>query len=102
MISFVWDEDDSLIISADEQLWDKATLEELKENYGIVFMTAGDAVIPVLVRGDIIYLGSEDDGTIFFEKYGPDSFAHGFSKYWIPHLIADLLAARDFKFDKKG
>lgn len=87
-------DDDPVMFCAEDQCWDEATLEQLKNEYNVVFMTGGDAVIPVMIvdsRGKypLFVIGSEDDGTIHFErKYG--QFRCCFSAYWAKSLIADL------------
>lgn len=63
-----------LYISAEGQRWDKKTLKQLRDEYDIIFMSAGDGVIPVKVikygNNYGVALGSEDDGTIAFKQYG--------------------------------
>lgn len=86
-----------LMISAEDQHWDKQTLKQLRDEHDIIFMSAGDGVIPVKVikYGEHygVALGSEDDGTMMFEKYF-NSYKHMFSEYWIDSLIADLQEAK--------
>ena len=92
MIQYVFDDEESLMISAEDQAWDEKTLKQLKDEHNITFMTRGDGVIPVMMKGDLVVLGSEDDGTNFFHKrYG--SYETCFSKYWGPYLIEDLKKA---------
>lgn len=84
---------DPWMFSAEDQNWDDETLRQLKEEYGVVFMTNGDGVIPVMIseRWGIV-LGSEDDGTIQFQRqYGQPMMC--FSKIWVEDLIADLKEA---------
>lgn len=88
-----------LIISAENQTWDKQTLQQLKDDYNIIFMTNGNGVSPVkIVRMDNGYgvaIGSEDDGTIFFNKsFG--NYENSFHSLWIDSLIADLQAAKSY------
>lgn len=92
-----------LVISAEDQCWDKKTLKQLRDEHDIIFMSAGDGVIPVKVikYGDNygVALGSEDDGTIAFEQYGygdTKQYEHMFSEYWIDKLIADLQEAKRY------
>lgn len=101
-----WPNDDNdfegkLYISAEGQCWDKKTLKQLRDEYDIIFMSAGDGVIPVKVikYGDNygVALGLEDDGTIAFKQYGcgdTKSYEYMFSEYWIDKLIADLQEAK--------
>lgn len=78
---------------ADDQSWDEETLKQLKEEYNIYFMTSGDGVVPIkLIDNKLIVLGSEDDGTISFQKWPDGHYVHVFSIYWIESLISDLRA----------
>lgn len=115
MISYVdyYEDNDlegRLIITAEDQSWNKRTLKQLREEHDIIFKSAKDAVIPVKVlrAGEGHYgiaLGSEDDGTIQFEQYGSEEwkfFKHEFSDYWIDALIADLQAAKRYIAELKA
>lgn len=94
---------DPWIFSAYDQRWDKETLRQLKEEYGVVFMTKGDGVIPVMVSDKWgIVFGSEDDGTIQFARQFGQPVMH-FDKYWAEYLIADLKEACNIaKIRKRG
>lgn len=92
-----------LVFSAEDQCWDKKTLKQLRDEYNIIFMSAGDGVIPVKVikYGDNygVALGSEDDGTIVFKQYGrgnTKNYENMFSEYWIDKLIADLQESKRY------
>lgn len=100
MIEYVFDEgldaDEPMIITAEDQCWDDATLKQLRDEYNIVFMTNGDAVLPVMIlnknKHPLLVIGSEDDGRIHFErKYG--QFVHAFSSYWVESFVSDLREA---------
>ena len=88
------EDDEPMMFSAYDQCWDDATLNQLKDEYNIMFETNGAAVIPVMIINKdseypLIVLGSEDDGTITFKrKYG--QFEDMFSIGWVKPLIADL------------
>lgn len=88
-----------LRITAEDQSWNKETLKQLREEHDIIFMSAGDGVTPIKIfkYGEHygVVLGSEDDGTMRFERYFGD-FKHGFSDYWIDFLIADLQEAKRY------
>lgn len=88
-------------ISAEEQTWDKETLEELWDRYNICF--DGKSIMPIKIinkdlENPMIVLGSEDDGTIYFERccYGKpedwieDEYKNMFSAYWIDSVIEQL------------
>ena len=84
---------DPWMFSAENQCWDDDTLQQLKEDYGIIFMANGDGVIPVMISEDWgIVLGIEDDGTIKFERrYGQPVMC--FAECFAECLIADLKEA---------
>ena len=92
MIRFCYETENEFVIVAENQSWDHQTLTEIKEKHGVIFQTAGDGVSPVLVRNNIVALGIEDDGTIFFPKEY-NQFVFKLSKNWIPYLISDLTEA---------
>lgn len=83
---------------AEEQVWDKEALERLWESHNIVF--DGHGVKPIKIIGKdstnpIIAFGSEDDGTIQFERdyYGgeePSNYRFACSAYWIDSIIEHL------------
>jgi hypothetical protein len=101
------DDDEPMMFSAYDQCWDKATLKQLKEEYDIIFMTSGDAVMPIMIvdkdsEYPLFVIGTEDDGTIQFEREC-GQFKNCFSPYWCESLIADLKAAIEhFNYEKKG
>ena len=91
------DDNEPMMFCAEDQCWDKATLKQLKDEYGIIFKTKGNGVSPVMIvdNGDgschhfLFVIGSEDDGCIQFERaYG--QFKHSFHPFWTKFLIADL------------
>lgn len=83
---------------AEEQMWDEEALERLWESHNIVF--DGHGVKPIKIIGKdstnpIIAFGSEDDGTIQFERdyYGgeePSNYRFACSAYWIDSIIEHL------------
>ena len=83
---------------AEEQMWDKEALERLWESHNIIF--DGHGVKPIKIIGKdstnpIIAFGSEDDGTIQFERdyYGgeePSNYRFACSAYWIDSIIEHL------------
>lgn len=93
------DWDSPFVLSAENQCWDDATLKQLRDAYHIFFMSSGDSVTPIMVTGKkdnpLIVIGSEDDGTIFFHRED-GCYQNLMSAYWIPHLIADLEAAKTY------
>lgn len=82
---------------AEDQRWDKETLKQLRDEYNIVFMTNGDAVMPIKIIEEnyknkphyMFVIGYEDDGKIWFNKhYG--QYENLFDRYWTKYLIFDL------------
>ena len=83
---------------AEEQAWDEEALKRLWESHNIVF--DGRGVKPIKIIGKdstnpIIAFGSEDDGTIQFERdyYGgeePSNYRFACSAYWIDSIIEHL------------
>ena len=102
MIKDAFDDEGCLRIYAEDKRWDKETLKQLKEEYNIFFMSGGDGISPVMLKGDMIFIGWEDDGQIGFRKskYHYGGFLGGFNIYWIKFLIADLQAALDANKEK--
>ena len=88
------EDDEPMMFCAEEQCWDDDTLKQLREEHNIIFRTNGRGVMPIMILNKdseypLIAIGSEDDGTIYFERrYG--SLADTFSPYWVKYLIADL------------
>lgn len=101
MISSVIEDEKVLMISAEDQAWDKDTLKELREKHNIIFMTSGDGIraFKILEQDEYIFghhitsplvaVGHEDDGTICFKK-GYMQFQDQFDSAWIDSIIADL------------
>ena len=100
MISHHWNDSDCFRVFAEDQRWDAATLQQLREEYNIFFMSNGkDAVNPLMVipRGagsPLIVVGWEDDGQIGFNKNEYGNWVKTFSAFWIDSFIDDLLAAK--------
>lgn len=92
MVQFFYETENEFVLVAENQSWDQKTLSEIKEKHGVIFQTAGDGVSPILVRDNIVAVGIEDDGTIWFPKED-NQFIFEFSKNWIPYFIADLTEA---------
>lgn len=93
------EDDEPAMLSAEDQTWDEATLKQLREEYNIIFMTGGDAVMPIMIINKethpLLVIGHEDDGTICFDRqYG--QYINKFSLYWVESLIADLKEAVNF------
>ena len=86
-------------VAAENDVWDKATLKELREKYNIIFLSKGNGMHPIkiLYREEcpdepLIVIGYEHCGMICFDKY-MGNYQNTFSSYWLEYLIADLKAA---------
>lgn len=90
------EDDEPMVLTAEDQCWDDATLKQLRDEYDIVFMTSGDAVLPVMIlnknKHPLLVIGSEDDGSIFFKRQC-GQFTNSFSLYWVEPLVNDLREA---------
>lgn len=101
MISSVFEDEEVLMISAEDQAWDKDTLKELREKYNIIFMISGDGIrafkifepdetiFGYHITSPLVVVGHEDDGTIYFKKRYKQ-FQDQFDSTWIDSIIADL------------
>ena len=90
--------DANLEIDTYDQYWDKESIQQLKEEHNIFFMSKSDAVLPVQIIMDknnkprLFRIGVEDDGTLFFGN-NIEVNAH---VRWIDSLIKDLQTAKKF------
>ena len=83
-----------MVISVENQTFDEATLRQLREEYDIFFMSAGDAVLPVMVvdgdtHSQMFVIGCADDGRLYFDRKGFE-FSMRFHPCWAKGLIKDL------------
>ena len=81
--------ENTLEISAEDQIWNEETLTQLREEHNVFFMSNGmDSVTPIKIilnsenKPTLFGIGSEDDGTIFFNEF--------MSIKWIDSLINEL------------
>ena len=81
-----WEEGATRRFSVWDQEWTPEALEELRRDHGVFFRA--DSAVPVMLRGKILVLGIEDDGSLSF---GPD--APRFHVAYAPALAAELLDA---------
>lgn len=89
---------------AEDQAWDKKTLQQLRDNHNIVFMTSGNGCTPIMIiprkhNNPLIAMGGEDDGQIFFHTHF-GRFENTMDCYWIDSLIADLQEAKRICVEK--
>lgn len=91
-------DDANLEIDTYDQCWDKESIQQLREEHNVFFMSKSDAVLPVQIIMDknnkprLFRIGVEDDGTIFFGNH-IDVCA---SVSWIDSLIKDLQTAKKY------
>lgn len=93
-----FNDDTNLEIDTYDQDWDKESIQQLKKEHNIFFMSKSDAVLPVQIIMDknnkprLFRIGVEDDGTLFFgNNINVNAHVH-----WIDSLIKDLQAAKKF------
>ena len=77
-----------LMITAKEGIWDKETLDQLRTECNVFFDPKG--VRPIMIQNDAVYIGNEDDGTIYFERYWY-KLKNGFNVDYIPILVENLM-----------
>lgn len=106
MVDYTYEMNDEMTVcyehyTVQNQTYDKETLKELREKYGIFFLTGKDGCTPIKVvpregRNPLIVLGNEDDGTIYFEKWVGGQYRKAFDCYFIDGLISDLTVAKKY------
>lgn len=79
--------------SAEDQVWDDATLNELWEKYHIIY-NGGIKPVKIVFRENdnpLCVLGSEDDGTLYFKKYyKTNDYMNSFDMSWLSNIISQL------------
>lgn len=74
--------EDMVIVWAENQEWDDATLDQLKKEYNIFYERG--TYLPVMLykfskkSGGMIVFGFEDDGALYFQKKDVINFEHQF------------------------
>ena len=100
MVEKFHDWEDIVVVWAENQEWDDATLAQLRKEYNI-FYERGTYIPVMLYRfskksGGMIVFGFEDDGTISFTRNECGSFDDVMSLYWVDDLIQDLTDAKEY------
>lgn len=100
MVERFHDWEDVVVVRAENQEWDDATLAQLRKEYNI-FYERGTYIPVMLYRfskksGGMIVFGFEDDGTIRFTRNECGSFDDVMSLYWVDDLIQDLTDAKEY------
>jgi hypothetical protein len=98
MLNYVFDKDlgpnEPMQLCAYDYCWDNETRKQLRDEYNIIFGTHQSSVLPIMIiyRKDaepLFVIGSEDDGTITFDRKD-GQFMNCFSSGWARSLISDL------------
>ncbi len=79
-------EGETLCFRVRDQEWSQEAREELAREHGVLFFE--DSVVPVLIRGKLLRLGTEDDGLLRFPPEAPR-----FHVRWAQGLARELEAA---------
>lgn len=90
--------DEPVRFYAENQTWDKKTLKQLRDEYGVIFNGGIRAFMLIkrnnpLAANPLVAVGHEDDGILTFEKYC-GHYSDCFSAYWIDSLIECLKETR--------
>lgn len=100
MVEKFHDWEDIVVVWAENQEWDDATLAQLRKEYNIFYERG--TYIPVMLykfskkSGGMIVFGFEDDGVISFTRNECGSFDDVMSLYWVDDLIQDLTDAKEY------
>lgn len=86
--------EDMVIVWAENQEWDDATLDQLKKEYNI-FYERGTYIPAMLYRfskksGGMIVFGFEDDGALCFKKTDATNFEHQFNSRVFNGIMKEL------------
>lgn len=109
MVEKFHDWEDIVVVRAENQEWDDATLAQLRKEYNI-FYERGTYIPVMLYRfskksGGMIVFGFEDDGALYFKKKDAINFEHQFNSRVFNGVMKELNAvgeymkARDIKHD---
>lgn len=100
MVEKFLDSDDIVMVWAENQEWDDATLEQLRKEYNI-FYERGTYIPVMLYRfskkyGGMIVFGFEDDGTLYFKKKDAINFEHQFNSRFFNGVMKELNAVGEY------
>lgn len=90
------DWEDVVVVRAENQEWDDATLAQLRKEYNI-FYERGTYIPVMLYRfskksGGMIVFGFEDDGALYFNKKDAINFEHQFNSRVFNGVMKELNA----------
>lgn len=100
MVEKFHDSDSMVMVWAENQEWDDATLEQLRKEYNI-FYERGTYIPVMLYRfskkyGGMIVFGFEDDGTLYFKKKDAINFEHQFNSRFFNGVMKELNAVGEY------
>lgn len=94
MVEKFHDWEDVVVVWAENQEWDDATLAQLRKEYNI-FYERGTYIPVMLYRfskksGGMIVFGFEDDGALYFKKKDAINFEHQFNSRVFNGVMKEL------------
>lgn len=100
MVERFLDSDDMVMVWADNQEWNDATIEQLRKEYNI-FYERGTHIAVMLYRftkksGGMVVFGFEDDGTLYFHKSNVLDFEHQFHTRVFSGVMKELNDAAEY------
>lgn len=100
MVDKFHDWEDAVVVWAENQEWDDATLEQLRKEYNI-FYERGTYIPVMLYRfskksGGMIVFGFEDDGALYFHKKDVTNFEHQFNSRVFNGVMQELNAVGEY------
>lgn len=94
MVERFFDSDDMVMVWAENQEWDDATIAQLRKKYNIFYERG--TYLPVMLynfskkSGGMVVFGFEDDGTLYFHKKNNVDFEHQFNSRLIGGVMKEL------------
>lgn len=100
MVEKFHDWEDVVVVRAENQEWDDATLTQLRKEYNI-FYERGTYIPVMLYRfskksGGMIVFGFEDDGALYFNKKDAINFEHQFNSRVFNGVMKELNAVGEY------
>lgn len=100
MVEKFHDWEDVVVVWAENQEWDDATLAQLRKEYNI-FYERGTYIPVMLYRfskksGGMIVFGFEDDGAVYFQKKDAINFEHQFNSRVFNGVMKELNAVGEY------
>lgn len=100
MVEKFHDWEDIVVVRAENQEWDDATLAQLRKEYNI-FYERGTYIPVMLYRfskksGGMIVFGFEDDGALYFKKKDAINFEHQFNSRVFNGVMKEFNAVGEY------